>query len=186
MANLIIMLAGLPGTGKSTTTKRLEDRLGYDLHSLLGIRRDFGHKRYRPEQNPNVFEELYRRTKKSLQRGRGVILDNTYTTQEGRQLVYEISKDYGVDVFILECYCSEKEAKRRIKQRPISDGLVVEPRDPKVYGDLARRWQDIAQDLVKFRDYPISYVRYDTEKNTVEEVRVDERVKFVVNMINSA
>ena len=57
MANSIIMLAGLPGTGKSTIAERLEDRLDYDLHSLLGVRRDFGHKRYRPKQNRNVFQE---------------------------------------------------------------------------------------------------------------------------------
>ena len=184
MSNPIIMLAGLPGGGKSTVGAKLEERLkDYDLHSFLQVRRDLGHKRYRHKQNRNVFRELYRRTEESLKSGRGVILDNTYTTQGGRQPVYEIGKDYGVDVLVLECYCSEKEAKRRMRQRPASDGLVVEPRDPKAYDKLAQRWQDISTDLDIPANQHISYLRYNTKTNDVQEMHVRDAVRPLVDSI---
>ena len=183
MSNPIIMLAGLPGTGKSTIAKRLEDRLDYDLHSLLKVKRYFGHKRYRPKQNRAVLQELYERTEQSIQRGKGVILDSNYSTQVGRQTVYEIVKNYGVDVLVMECYNSEREAKRRMRQRPTSDGLVVEPRDTKAYDKIAQRWQDINQDFQLFQSVPISYVRYNSETNYLQEMQVNPKVRQLVDRI---
>lgn len=185
MTNPIVMLAGLPGTGKSTIAKKLEDRLGFDLHSVIGIRRDFGHRRYRATDNGKVIPELHRRTNVSVSEGRGVIVDNTNVTQGVRQLFYELGKHYEVDILVLECYCSEDVAKRRMRLRPASDGLVVEPRNTRPYDRLAKKWQDISPDLEKFAGYPLSYVRYNTVNNTVEEVRVNERITPLVKIVKS-
>src|SRR3989338_6055198 len=184
MPNPIIMLAGLPSTGKSTVGVKLEERLkDYDLHSFLQVRRDLGHKRYRPKQNRNVFRELYRRTEESLKSGRGVILDNNYPSQPVRQRVYGIAANYGVEVLILGCYCSEQEAKRRMRDRPTSDGLVVEPRNTRVYDRLSAKWQDINNDLRLFPSAPISYVRYNSEANQFQEVQVRDSVRPLVDSI---
>ena len=187
MSNPIIMLAGLPGTGKSTVGIKLEEKLNdYDLHSFLAVRRDLGHKRYRPRQNARVFRELYRRTEESLMSRRGVILDNTYTTQAARQRVYNIGANYGVEVLILECYCSEQEAKKRMRSRPVNDGLVVEPRNPHVYDKLSAKWQDIDVDLGIPTKQHVSYLKYNTETNDFQEIRVNPHVRLLAEKVKDA
>ncbi len=57
MSKPLIIMAGLPGTGKSTVSETLEDILDYDLYSLLDIKREFGHKKYRPKQNHVVLKK---------------------------------------------------------------------------------------------------------------------------------
>ena len=184
MSHQIIMVAGLPGTGKSDVCEKLEERLtGYDLYSLLGVRRDLGHKRYRPSQREVVFHVFYSRTRWSLQNRRGVILDNPYASRSQRKLAYDISSDYGVDVLIIECYCSEKLAKKRMRSRLKKGDLISEPRNPKPYYKLAKRWQDIKKDLQEFPRVPLSYIRYNTENNSLEEVRVSPSMQQLVGNI---
>ncbi len=183
MPSHIIMVAGLPGTGKTTAAERLESGLEYDLHTVLGIRREFDHKKYSLKQDPTVFAELYERVRKSLQNGTGVIVDTANKERSGRKKIYDIALYYDSDVVILECYCSEMTAKKRMRSKPKSDGLVTDPRDPRVYEKLAMKWEDIQHDMECFPDYPLSYLRYNTEIKDMEEVRVSPETKPLVNSI---
>ena len=183
MSSHIIMVTGLPGTGKTTVAEKLEDELEYDLHTVLGIRREFGHKIYRSREDTRVFSELYERVRASLQKGNGVIVDTANKKQSGRKDIYDIALDYDSDVVILECYCSEKAAKKRIRSRPKSNGLLVEPRNPRVYKKLAMRWEDIQHDLEDFQDYPLNYIRYNSEISCVEEVQVSPDMRPLVHTI---
>ena len=189
MSNPVIMLAGLPGTGKSTIAEKLEDRLAdYDVHSVLGVRRDFGYRIYNPQSSIKVLRNLFQRVEESLRKGLGVILDSTFAVRTtpnnlGRQRVYEVATDYSADVLIIECYCSEREAKTRMRERPKSDGLVVDARNPKAYDKLSARWQDIGEDFKLFPSVPISYLKYNTEINDVQEVQVNPNVRLLVDKI---
>ncbi len=185
MTNSIIMLAGLPGTGKSTIASKLEDILDYDMHSVFSVRRDLGHKRYNPSKSPLVYIELYRRVLYSLDNKKGVILDAVFAFQQGRKIVYDIALLYAIDVLIIECLCSEKEAKKRIISRPKNDGLFVEPRNPKTYDKIAKLWENLNDDISQFSNYPLSYIRYDTEKNLIERIKVNRKIKPIVDQIAS-
>ena len=133
MGNPIVMLAGLPGTGKSTIAKDLEDRLNYDRHSILDLRRSLGHKRHRSTQVQATIQQLYVQVDKSLQEGKGTIIDYIHTTPISRGIVYNMSEMYGVDVIVIETYCSERLAKKRMQARPKNDRLVNTPPTTNTY-----------------------------------------------------
>lgn len=183
MDSSMIMLAGLPGTGKSTLAGKLEERLGYDTHSFLGVRRDLGHERYMPGRNGEVFQELYLRTTRSLDARRGVIFDSTNTGYKGRERMYLFALDWDVDLVVVECLCSEKESRRRMRQRPKNDGLFVEPRTAEAYRRLTRIWEEIGEEIVEIQDVGLSHVRYNSENNSFEEVRVVESARQLVDVI---
>ena len=183
MSKSFIVMAGLPGTGKSTVSKKLEEILDYDLYSLLQLRREFGHKRYRPKQNHYVLTEMYRRAEESLDNNRGVILDSTYSTRNGRRFAYEIAWSHHVPLIVLECYCSEKASKQRMKQRPKNDGLVVEPKNPKAYDGLVQRKEAIIGDFNFFPSTDLNYLRFNSETNLVELENVNPNAREITEKI---
>jgi len=81
----------------------------------------------------------------------------------------------GNNVLVIECVCSPDEAKRRMSQRPKSDGLISDPNNPKVYEKLAGLWEDVMQNDFKYpgSDH-VSYITYNTETKEIQ-------VKFAPN-----
>ena len=185
MTNSIIMLAGLPGTGKSTIASKLEDMLGYDVHSASSVRRDLGHKRYSISKSPLVYIELYKRVLHSLDNNKGVILDSVFASRQGRKIIYDIALLYTMNLLIIECLCSEKVAKKRIISKPKNDGLFVDSRSPKIYDKIANVWENLNDDLQLY-NYPLSYIKYDTEKNLIERIKVKNKIKPILNQIASS
>ena len=183
MLHSLIIMAGLPGTGKSTLAEKLRKITRYDLYSLLATRREFGQKRYNPKRTSEVLIAMYERTEDSLQDCKGVILDLTYTTREGRRFPYVIAENHQVPATIIECHCSEKLSKKRMRKRPKNDGLVVEPRNPKAYDKLAQRWEEINADIEVFQSVSLTYLKYNSETNQVERVHMHQGVKELTERI---
>ena len=182
MSNDIILITGLPHTGKSTLAKKLEERLSYDLHSTTLIRRKLGYKRYNEKQDPIVLRKVYERIEDSIENGKGVVIEGAlFVVASVRQEVYTIASRHGIDVLLIECYCSEVMSKRGMRARPMKDDLVSDPRRPEVYDKVAAAWQDINGDFSMFP--PLSYIRYNYEIKYVEEVRVNSNVKQLVDRI---
>lgn len=174
MPNLII-LSGLPGAGKSTIAERFKKELGYELYSLCGIRRLFGHTDYNPEQNDAVFSKMFELAKESLRLGKGVILDSNFVDMKTRKPAIECTQD----VVIIECVCSENEAKKRMRMRlPSQDGLFVDTSDPKAYDNLAGKWEDYSGIL---KLYPhVSYMAYNSEDLTIKEMQVNKQMHKLI------
>ncbi|MBS3094690.1 ATP-binding protein [Candidatus Pacearchaeota archaeon] len=183
MKNLIIIMAGLPGTGKSTLASKLVDSLeNYDLYSLLNIRRDLGHKKYNSYQNEKVFTEMYRRMQSSLVQDKNVIVDSTHTTVNSRRDSYEIALKNNANALIIECFCLEEEAKLRIKKRPKNEGIIMEPRNPRVYDKLKDRMIKIDLDELPGG---VSYVKYNSETSEFEKVKIEPELMFFIDKLES-
>lgn len=179
----IIMMAGLPGTGKSTVAKKLENMLNYHHISFLEVRRNLGYKRYNHKKNIRAFEEFNSRAMNSVINNNGVILDLNYLTLNSRKGWYEIAIEDKIPLIVLECYCSEETAKKRMKERPKNDGLVVESRNPKVYDTHKNKWEDIENDFFLYKSPMLNYIKYDSKANKLESIVVNLNVSFVVSAI---
>ena len=180
MRNYLILIAGLPGTGKQTSAEKLAENLeNYVLIDQNEFRREAGMKKM-PQKQDDINRRIDRETADYLNQKKGVIILAGHRQICRRNQLYGVASCCGANVIALECVCSEAEAKRRMKKRPDSDGLVSKPNDPKVYDRIKNLWEDINIDF----KYPgqdfISYITYNTEENRIYKNKVTPGVgKFI-------
>ena len=180
----LILLAGLPCTGKSTVSDKLYHGLkDYDLISQNEIRREYGYKKM-PKNQDFALRETDRRAAKSLNGGRGVIIDSVNKFTFRRQQVYGVASCCDSRAITLECICSQEEAKKRMRSRPNSDGLISDPNDPRVYDKLSKEWESIDEDFKHLGVDHVSHVTYDSSENALEIVRVDKNNKKLIRFID--
>lgn len=87
-----VMMAGLPGSGKSTKAKELADREAAVLHSSDSLREELFGDANNVDKNAVLFQELNRRINKDLSEGKNVIYDATNTSYKRRKLFLESLK----------------------------------------------------------------------------------------------
>lgn len=80
----IIVMCGLPGSGKSTYSKKLEEK-GYIIHSSDAIRAELGDVQDQ-SKNKEVFAILHKRIIADLQEGKNVVYDATNLIKKQRIL----------------------------------------------------------------------------------------------------
>ncbi len=118
---VILAMAGLPGSGKSTIAQALAQLLPALVVSKDEIRmRLFSAEEidYSQVQDAVCFEEMLRLTEESLTRqpGQWVILDGrTFARAADLQQVNNIAKRLREPYFVIHCVCSDDEARRRIE-----------------------------------------------------------------------
>lgn len=80
----MVMLVGLPASGKSTYAKELADKNNMVVLSSDELRKELYGDINDMEHNENVFEELHRRLKVNLSNGKSVIFDATNLASKKR------------------------------------------------------------------------------------------------------
>ena len=180
MNNHLILITGLPGTGKQTSAEKLVENLeNYVLIDQNELRRKAGMRKM-PQKQDDINRKIDRMAASYLNKRNGVIILAGHRQVCRRNQLYGVASCCGKNVIALECVCSETEAKRRIKARPKSDGLISKPNEPKVYDRIRDLWEDINIDF----KYPgqdfVSYITYNTEENKIYKNRVTYGVgKFI-------
>jgi hypothetical protein len=127
----LILVGGLPGTGKSTVAQHLADRgVGVILSSdeirkeLAGLRHDdpaaadFGEGLYRPTTTAKTYEELRRRAHQLLEHGESVILDASWHSSDERDKAARLATSAHAELLQLVCRCPAALADDRLRSRP--------------------------------------------------------------------
>jgi len=71
----LVMLIGIPASGKSTYADKLEKNLGYIIHSSDKLRQELYNNIDTQDKNQELFEELHKRIKRDLNNGLNVAYD---------------------------------------------------------------------------------------------------------------
>ncbi len=147
----LIVMFGLPGTGKSYLARKLAVRLNA-FHLMtdsirkqilglpVGTRRFEGYGRdiYAPSVSRRTYREMLRRGRAYLAAGQTVILDATFLHEDSRDEVRALAGRAGVGVLFVHADCPERTVvgrmKRRLRQRSFSDA------DLAIYRDMKRRF----------------------------------------------
>lgn len=166
-APLLVVLAGLPASGKSTLGRTMQQRGDIDVmiesdvvrKELAGIpdgesaAADFGRGIYTPEWTDRTYTELTRRAEEALACGQRVAVAATFVDDQRRRQIIEAGRRMGVPVRFIECVVSDQEARKRLANR----------RDDPSDANL-----EVYQQMKRRRDEPSSIVRRVYERRRTE------------------
>ncbi len=136
---LLLLTAGLVGTGKTTIAQELAQRQGWEIISSDVVRKTlaqvhpgehhfepFGEGIYSEEFTHRTYEEMFTRARQSLLQGHSVVLDASFKRAAERVRAQAIAHDVGADCVIIECVLDEHIMKQRLEKRlregSVSDG----------------------------------------------------------------
>jgi predicted kinase len=116
--DMVIVVFGLPGTGKTFFSEKLAEKTGAVHLNTDIIRIKMGKKGVYDEQTKNlIYANMLEQAADYLGNGRDVILDGTFLRQEQRKQVHEIAKAKRQQIFFIEILADEKVVEERLKEK---------------------------------------------------------------------
>jgi predicted kinase len=148
----LVLVGGLPGTGKSTLAAGLADATGWSVLRSDEVRKDIaglghttpapaapGEGLYRPELTDATYTALLDRARTALELGECVILDASWSDRRHREAAAEIARTTASDCMALQCVAPTAVAEERIRRRRAS-GPDPSDATPKVAAAMAARF----------------------------------------------
>lgn len=118
---VLLLVGGLPGTGKSTVASAICDQTGWELLRTDEVRAELaprlGQDRYAPEAVTAVYDEVLRRARRHMEAGSSVVLDASWSRADKRAAAAGAAQEAGVELLELCCSCDEAVAVARIGER---------------------------------------------------------------------
>ncbi|NJB87194.1 hypothetical protein GGR26_002971 [Lewinella marina] len=136
----LIMVVGLPGTGKSTFARALAERTGAVHLNTDVIRQELGlRSRYRPEDKQRVYRELLHRTERALSSGKSAIVDATLYLERLRMPYRALARKMNCPISWIQLQTSPAVVRERlIRPRQYSEA------DFSVYTRIQRAYEPLA------------------------------------------
>lgn len=136
MDTLVVLVGGLPGSGKTWFAKALAGRLGALYISSDETRRtlpDAGD--YSRENKRWVYDEMLRRTREAIGKGNDVVIDATFYLEAVRAPFRQLEEE-GSKVYLIEVDADEALIRRRLATpRPDSQA------DFSIYEAVKAEWE---------------------------------------------
>ncbi|MCB0632895.1 MAG: ATP-binding protein [Saprospiraceae bacterium] len=120
---LLIIISGLPGTGKTSLALALAPQLAAVHLNTDMLREELQKKgQYDPETKAMIYEELRTRAEAALIAGKSVVIDGTFYQQEYRGPFLAMADKYAVPLRWIELDADPSVIKKRVShQRPYTE-----------------------------------------------------------------
>lgn len=139
---MLIIVSGLPGSGKSYFAVKLAERLGAEYISSDQIRKAMDAMgRYRFEDKLTVYEEMAKRTGEGLRQGKTIVVDATFYRHEMRDIFITLCKLLHKPYFYFEI-----QADRQLVEERLSRPRLDSEADFAVYQQLVREYESPRED----------------------------------------
>jgi hypothetical protein len=139
---MLVLVCGLPGSGKSTVAAAVNERLSGELLRTDEIRKAlFDKPDYTKEEKEFVYDQIEKLVEIWLMRGKSVVIDGTFYRKALRKRFIDISKGLKVPIKIVECVCGENVVEKRMGCRR------GDPSDADfcVYKKVKSQWEPIKE-----------------------------------------
>ena len=153
----VVLVAGLPGTGKTSVTENLARRwrmahISSDVtrKTLAGV--DVSEHRYAPFlediYSPHFSDLTYaamlKEAEQHLQQGESIVLDATFRRAKERRRVIAMAQEMTTNAWVVECTLSEEEARHRLERRFEAGSSVSDGRWDLYHQQLAQ-WEPVTE-----------------------------------------
>lgn len=136
---MMIIVSGLPGSGKSYFASRLAREINADYLNSDITRREMDAKgQYAFDDKLNVYEEMARRAGEALREGRTVVVDATFYRTEMRDIFLTLAR-----LLYQKVACFEIEADEDIIRERLSRPRVDSQADFSVYKLLQPQYEEM-------------------------------------------
>lgn len=148
---MIVIIAGLPGTGKSTLARALAQQFPGAVLDKDAIRASLfppAYVEYSQSQDDFCGEIMLQTAAYLLSKHpeQHILLDGrTFSRRYQRDRVIEFCSQAGTASAILECVCSEASALGRIAEAVAANSHLAANRTPELYREIRKAWEPIDQ-----------------------------------------
>ena len=153
MAPLLVVVGGLPGTGKSTLADQLAARLHAPVFAKDRIEASLERDGVKAEQGSWTVAEhlLTTLAGEQLRHGQSAILDTVARSSESRTAWRETAREFGADFRVIECVCSD----------PATHRSRIEGRVRGISGWYELTWADVEQSRSHYEAWPEDHLVVD-------------------------
>ncbi len=114
---MVVIVFGLPGSGKSYFASRLAKKIKADYVNSDRIRKEMFKKRtYSEEEKEAVYHKMLELMKEAVDQNRNVILDATFHAKETRQPFMKEMETKG-GIYFIEITAAENITRERLKRK---------------------------------------------------------------------
>lgn len=168
----IIMMHGLPGTGKSFVAQKIAERFPnsivlktvqfrHDTSSSSVDRFDENNPKTRKEKDDS-YKLLCEAARVALEKGKTPILDGTFHKKYRREWVYQLGSEMKADVIVVSTTCEESVVFDRLKHREKQENADAFLKSKEAY-EIMKQQQD------ELNDTGILIKRLDTTELNIGE-----------------
>lgn len=158
---VLILMSGLPGSGKSYLSERLAKELPAIVVESDRVRKAlFPQPTYTVQESATVHRTCHELIRRLLRKGVRVIFDATNLVEFQRELLYNLAEHSGAHLLIVRTVAPEPIIRERLEQRK-AKGDSISDADWRVYRRMSQREQKIRR----------THLCIDTSQDIEEAVR---------------
>ena len=114
---IIVVVCGLPGSGKSHFARKLAEKLEARYFNSDIVRNELlKEKSYSEKEKHRIYEVMFARALELIDDERSVVLDATFYLEALRRRISELASSYGISPLFIEITASEEHIRERLQR----------------------------------------------------------------------